>query len=204
MDIFHLDKLSLFLLFFVPGFISIKVWGYLVPSQSKKMNEYFFDAVSYSCLNFAILSWLIIIIGKENYQNEHPIVFYFLTLLILLIFPILWPIIFKGILSTKFFQRFTINVDPTGWDHHFKKGEQQYVLVHLINGKLIGGVWGFSSSFPNPEDLYLTETWKVSPEGEFMHPIDESKGMWIGKDNISYLEFFKAQTYQEEKEEEEK
>lgn len=194
MDFFQMNYISLFIIFFIPGFVSVKVWGFIVPTKTRNMNEDLFEVISYSCINFALTSWLIIIIRNDTFQSNHPILFVVLFLAILLIFPIIWPVLFHLLMNSKFVSKFVIHFFPTAWDYHFKKGEQQYVLIHLQNGKLIGGLWGFSSSYPNVEDIYLLETWKVNEKGEFLECIEATNGLWIGKENIQYIEFFKAQT----------
>ena len=73
MDIWQIDKLILFLLFFIPGFISTKVYNLLYPSEQKDFSAFLLEAIGYSSLNFAILSWLIIIIHSGNFYNNHKV-----------------------------------------------------------------------------------------------------------------------------------
>jgi hypothetical protein len=54
------DDLLLFLLFFVPGFISIKVYDLLVPSERRPFQNTLAEAIAYSAVNFAILLPVII------------------------------------------------------------------------------------------------------------------------------------------------
>jgi len=51
MDIWNADKLALFIVFFVPGFISMKVYDLLVPGETRDASKSLLDAISYStCL----------------------------------------------------------------------------------------------------------------------------------------------------------
>jgi len=43
MDIWQIDKLVLFLVFFIPGFISIRVYDSLVPSERRDLSKSLFD-----------------------------------------------------------------------------------------------------------------------------------------------------------------
>jgi hypothetical protein len=156
MDIFQIDKISLFIIFIIPGFISMKIWGFMVPTKTRNMNEIFLDVITYSCLNFTLTSWLIVIIGKEGFQKEHFNLFVVCLLLILFVFPIVWPVLLRFIVQTKYVSKRVLHFIPSAWDFHFNKGEQQYVLIHLTDGHKIGGLWGFSSSYPNPEDIYIS------------------------------------------------
>jgi hypothetical protein len=47
--------LALFLVFFVPGFLSLKVYDLLVPGERRDFSRAAFDAVAYSALNFGVL-----------------------------------------------------------------------------------------------------------------------------------------------------
>ena len=67
------------------------------------------------------------------------------------------------------------------------------MLIHLNNGRIIGGLYGpdsFVSSYPEEEDVYLQEIWKIDEEGRFMEKIPDSKGLLINHDAIEYIEFF--------------
>jgi hypothetical protein len=202
-DIFNLDKLSIFILFFIPGFISIKVWSFLVPSQNRKMSEQLFEAVTYSCINFALLSWLIVLISKDEFQQNSPVLFYIMTFLILFIFPIVWPFLVK-LLLTKWS---TLHPTPKAWDYFFGLREPCYALIHLKNGKLIGAFYGgrsFASSYPESEDLYFQEVWKVNEEGEFISQINSTKGLLISKDSYDYIEFFEGMKEEEDSQNEQR
>ncbi len=56
-DSFEESKLILFIAFVVPGFIAIKAYELLSPSQERDSSSQLIDAVSYSCLNYAVLIW---------------------------------------------------------------------------------------------------------------------------------------------------
>lgn len=115
----------------------------------------------YSILNFAFLFWLVYII----FNNELCIIYQILILLLFVVFTIIWPIIISKILKSDKLKGRIIYPTPKAWDHFFNSGESCFMLIHLKNDKLIGGLYAqnsFTSSFPAPEDLYLTEAWKVT------------------------------------------
>ena len=67
------------------------------------------------------------------------------------------------------------------------------MLIHLNNGRMIGGLYGtdsFASSYPEKEDIYLQEIWKIDTEGNFIEKITGSKGLLINHDVIEYVELF--------------
>ncbi|MBP2638287.1 MAG: hypothetical protein H6Q72_4194 [Firmicutes bacterium] len=191
-DIFNIDKMTLFIFCFVPGFISWKVWQLLVPGEIRKPVDYFLEVMSYGCINFAVVWWVLAYIKKI--QPYYPGAFIFLIYVLLLVLPILWPIIIKKVIESERFRNKVILPTPKAWDHFFSSRKACFVLIHLKNGKLVGGLYlsekSYTSSFPNTEDLYLEEVWRVDNNGAFLNKVEGTYGLWISKENFDYLEFF--------------
>ncbi|EFO1324782.1 hypothetical protein DWU45_24695, partial [Escherichia coli] len=55
MDILEKGKLFLFVLFIMPGFISMRVYRLFHPSIDLDTSKVLIDVVSYSCINFSFL-----------------------------------------------------------------------------------------------------------------------------------------------------
>ena len=200
LEVLDIDKLSLFIIFFVPGFISNRVWTLIIPSVNNKLSDYVLETISYSCINFAVMFGLIKFISKPEFQINHAVWFYVLIFIILLIMPIIWPLLIAKLLNSEFLRGHVIQPMPKSWDYFFGKAESCYVLIHLKNTGLIGGLYNgnsFASSFPYKEDIYIEEVWNLNEKGEFISKIDNSKGMWICKDFFNYIEFFEI-IYEEE------
>lgn len=196
MDIFQIEKLILFSLFFVPGFISIKIWSMLVPHAEKKTHDYLLDAISYSCINFAFFSWFIVKFLNKTALEKHVIASLIGIFIIFFVMPIIWPILIKYLLRWEKLRGVIIYPTPSSWDFFFSQGTQSFVLVHLKNGNLIGGLYGeesHASSYPYKQDIYIEEVWTVDEKGKFENKIEGSKGMIIDKDYINYIEFFKIE-----------
>lgn len=188
MDLFKLEILYMFVLFFVPGYISFKVWRLLVPSEQKKPGDYLTEIVFYSCLNFAAMSWLIIIFSNKDTKIW---IIYLSYIIVLFLTPIIWPVLLSKV---RPYFKDLLHSMPKSWDYFFSKREACWVLVHLKNGSLIGGYYGkdsFASRYPNIEDIYLQEVWKVDKNGKFGEKIERTKGLWIDKNEFTHLEFFR-------------
>ena len=99
MDIWSTDKLTLFLIFFLPGFISMKVYDLMVPSAPREAAKSLHEAISYSALNFGFWSWLIALLFAGDYYHRHFIWFSFAVVLILLVAPIFWPFAYLKLAS---------------------------------------------------------------------------------------------------------
>ena len=82
--------LALFLIFFIPGFISLKVYDLLVPGERRDFSKSLFDAVAYSSLNFVALLWLIGIVRSGSLP---PWLWYAAMFVLLIGMPAAWPIL---------------------------------------------------------------------------------------------------------------
>ena len=194
MDIWQIDKLVLFLVFFIPGFISIKIYNLLYPSEQKDFSKFLLEAIGYSSLNFAVLSWLIILIHSGNFYGNHKTWYFIFLFLIICIIPVLWPIFFFKLSNWKFVANYIMNPIQKPWDYIFRKKEAFWVIIHLKDERKIGGKYdknSFSSSYPSGEQIYLEEVWKLDEDGKFIEPIERSKGIIVLGEEILAIEFFK-------------
>ena len=82
------ETLALFLIFFIPGFISLKVYDLLIPGERRDFSKSLFDAVAYSSLNFAALWWLIALV-----RNAPGLQLYAGMFVLLIAAPALWPVV---------------------------------------------------------------------------------------------------------------
>jgi hypothetical protein len=80
------------------------------------------------------------------------------------------------------------------WDYVFRKKKVFWIVIHLKDGRKIGGRYdrnSFSSSYPSKEQIYLEEVWKLDENGRFGEPITRSKGIIVLGEEILAIEFFK-------------
>lgn len=194
MDIWQIDKLALFLIFFIPGFVSISIYDLVIASGTRDFSKSIFEAVGYSCINFALLSWLIIIIHKDNFLNSHPVWYLVSLLAILFIFPVIWPALGIKIRKLSWLSRFVLQPEKTPWDSVFSKRKSYWVIIHLKDGRKVGGKYSsnsYTSAFPHEHEIYLEEAWKLNEKGGFKEKVDRTKGIIIFGDEIISLELFK-------------
>ncbi len=187
------DNLLLFLVFFIPGFISIKVYDLLVPGEPRDFSKSLFDAVAYSSLNFAVLFPLIFFMLTSDFYTTHAVWFYLFSNLILFIFPIIWPVVILKLLSFPFLAKYIRNPIPTPWDYVFGQRRPYWVIIHLKNGKKIGGKFdrkSYASSYPIEEQVYLEEVWELDENQRFIKVIDRTGGMIIFKEEVLSVELF--------------
>lgn len=192
-QLFEADKIILFLTFFVPGFISLKVYDLLVPGERRDFSKSVFDAVAYSALNFSLLLPLVALIRSEEFYFQHRAWYFVTAYLMLLVLPAVWPFAAVRILSTQRVSKHFVHPTQKAWDYVFGKREPYWVIVHLKDLRKIGGRFGsrsFASSNPAAPQIYLEEVWKLDDQGGFSEKIERSEGIVILEDGILAVEFF--------------
>ena len=194
MDLWQVDKLLLFLIFFIPGFISIRVYELLIATEKTNFSISLLEAIGFSSLNFAFYSWWIILIHTDQFQHNHPFVYYLSIFFIGFISPILWPFLFLWLTRIRFIKKILLSPIKSAWDYYFNKRESSWVIVNLKNGSRIGGVYSsnsFTSTFPVEKQIYLEELWVLDEKGSFVERQDRTDGILILEGEIQSLEFYK-------------
>jgi hypothetical protein len=148
-----------------------------------RLSESLLEAIVYSSFNFLVLIGLF-----DLLKSVHPVLAY---AVIFILCPILWPLAVYQIAKIRAIKT---RITPTSWDHYFNLGEDCFVLIHMKTDDMIGGLYSvnsFASSYPEKEDLYLEELWKVDEDGKFEEKIPYTKGLLVNFEEIKYIEFFK-------------
>lgn len=193
MDIWETDKLLIFIGFVIPGFVSLKIYGLLQPSAPKESVNQLIDAISYSCINYALLFFPIYMVEKCQIQSAFPISYILFYAFVLFGAPVIWPFILMNLRTTKFFQRAMPHPTEKPWDYVFGQLKPYWVIVTLTDGKKIAGKYctsSFASSSPAPEQLYLEEAWTMNDEGGFERKRTQTAGIMILSPDIATIEFF--------------
>lgn len=193
MDIWDANKLVLFIAFVVPGFISLKTYALLFPSAPKDSAQQLIDAVAYSSINYALLLLPIYEVEVHAIRTSHPNLYVAFYVFVLLGAPVLWAVLLRWLRFTQFIQ--SALPHPTGkpWDYVFGQRKRLWVVVSLKDGKRFGGLYGsksFASSAPNPEEIYLQESWELNGDGGFERARTDSAGIMILTSEIVSIEFF--------------
>ena len=179
MTIFNNNDLTYIIIFFIPGFISIKVYDLLIAGEPRDFSKSMLDAIAFSAVNLGLLSWLIYFIDHYHILQKDPIISAVLIFFILFIAPIAWPISYLFLINRGWLSEKIIPPVKRPWDWFFRKQKSYWVIVTLKNGQTIGGVYSahsYASSFPLPEQIYLEEIWKIDSLGQFIEVVERSKG----------------------------
>jgi hypothetical protein len=193
MDIWNVDKLTLLIVFFLPGFISMKVYDLMVPGEPRDVSKSLFEAISYSTLNFAVLFWLIALVQTSDFYHRHFIGYWMSFALIMVVAPACWPFVFLKLSTWRPIAKHFVHPIRKPWDYVFGKRDPFWIIVHLQNGQKIGGRFdteSFASSDPAGEQIYLEEVWVLDDGGRFLRRVERSRGIIIMKEEIRAVEFF--------------
>jgi len=193
MDIWDANKLTLFVAFVIPGFISLKAYELLFLCAPTDTASQLIDAVAYSCLNYAILFPIIYYVNEYRLETYHPIFFAFFCLIVLFIAPVVWVCLLRTVRRSNFLQKWLPHPTEKAWDFVFGSREPYWVVVTMKDGKRLGGKYGyksFSSSSPSKEQLYFEETWELNSDGGFERPKETTAGTLVVSADIESIEFF--------------
>jgi hypothetical protein len=188
----QLSNFLIFLIFFIPGFISVKIYDLLIPSERRDFSKSIFEVFAYSSLNYAVLSWWIFFILRINFYNNYPFIFALSLFCILFIIPALWPKILLKIISWKPIAKLVVSPVLKPWDFVFGQKRSFWVIINLRDGRKIGGKYytrSYASSTPAEEQIYLEEVWKLDKNGKFIKAIEGSQGIIVLGKDISSIEF---------------
>lgn len=188
-----INTIALFVVFILPGLISVQVYRLLMPARSLEWSNTILQGLFFTSVNFALFSPIIYLLHFNNFPLRHPVIYAFGIFTVLFVGPILLPLVFRKIVRTKRLIRNFQLPYPTAWDYFFDKREEVFLLIHLASGKMIGGYFGpdsYAGDFPNDGDLYIEAVYSVNDKGEFLERIECTKGLLLRKDQYTYIELF--------------
>lgn len=139
MDIFESGKLVLFIIFVIPGFVSIKAYELFFPASSKEAADRIVDAIAYSCVNYSFLFLPIYLVEKNNISSNHFVFYLIFYVFVILGFPVLMAYAWKKMRESKLFQRNMAHPTEKPWDFVFSQRKSYWMKITLNDGRVIGG-----------------------------------------------------------------
>lgn len=190
MSIWDVDKLVLFVAFVIPGFIGLKAYELLNPGSYRESSKQLIDAIAYSCINYAILFWPILVVESSDLREGFSTAYYAFYFFVVFCSPVLGAILWLQIRKTQFMLRALAHPTLKPWDYVFSKRDPYWAKVTLKDGTEIAGKYSensFASSSPAEEQIYLEETWIISEKGGLERMKNQSAGVIIVAE-IAYIE----------------
>lgn len=187
------NTVGLFLIVVFPGLVSTTIYRLIMPARALEWGSAILQGTFYSTVNFVLGLPLLYLLVFGYDPLGHPVRYFAAAFLLLLVTPILWPLLLVSIFKSKRLARRIQIPYPTAWDFFFDQRDTGFALVHLTNGKLLGGYWGgnsYAGSFPNDGDIYLEAVYFIDEAGRFGDPVPNTRGVLLRKEQYSYIELF--------------
>jgi hypothetical protein len=140
------------------------------------------------------MEWTVPLVRKLGTEWDEVALRGFLLSLAFIVVPALLSFLLNFLLGWMESRGRILRRAETAWDEFFLRRQPCWLIVHLKDGRRLGGFYGdksFASLFPNSGHLYVQELWKLSPEGEFDSKIDRSQGILLRPDDYQIIEVFK-------------
>lgn len=111
-----------------------------------------------------------------------PAVWYLALFLVVIGVPALWPILLLWMRRSSWISQHVPHPNSRAWDDVFGMQRTYWVIVHLKDGRRIGGVYStnsFASSNPAQPEIYIEEVWNLDDTGKFVDPVQLTAGILI-------------------------
>ena len=193
MDIWATDKLTLFLAFVVPGFLSLKTYAVLGLQGPRDSSQQLIDAIAFSCINYALLAWPILEIEASGLYKTNPRSYYAFYGFCVLCAPVFWALIWRWLRTTQPLQKFLPHPTDRPWDYVFRRRLPYWMIITFKDGRKVAGRYdskSFSSAAPSSEQLYLEQAWEMNADGGLERVRTDSAGILVLGAEISTVELF--------------
>ena len=196
MEALTTSNLILFAAFVVPGFISMCIYGLLQPDDRFSLAESVLEAITFGIVNFAVMFWAISLLRNEEFASSSTVGAYILVVLVFFVAPVIWALLLYAILRILARRGWILRRHKTSWDDYFVRKERCWIIVHLKDGRRIGGWYGknsYASLYPNSGHLYLEELRSLDESGVFQDKVPRSKGIVLRPEDYQFIEIFQPE-----------
>jgi Family of unknown function (DUF6338) len=167
------------------------VWTQIVPSPERPLKDVIGEVIAFGVLNAAVVAPFIALLWYPKDQTSTYLAF----VLGLVAMPTVWPFVLRGIVKVLRQADILLIPERTAWDFAFLKGDPYYVIVHLKDGRRLGGYFGrssFAGLYPDSGHLYLQEVWSLDAQGAFVAVVPDTKGIILKPDDYHFVELKRA------------
>jgi len=198
----HVETFLAFLVFIVPGFISLRTYEARRGGEGRKVNDAIVDVVIYSFATDIV--WIPVwgVVAALPPSTGRVIALIVVAVLGFIATPVALALGWYR-LQTRLAKEGVV-ADPTAkpWDKFFNAIARERldigVILTLPDGRKLGGRHippGFASHYPADEQLHVGETWILDQEtGAFLERVKGSKGFIIDKKDLLSVEFVEWNT----------
>ncbi len=184
----------LVLFFVVPGSVSMRVYGLLRPTEPGPLKENIYEAITFSVINYVLMEWAVPLARAYGGTPDGTIPRLLLLAAAFVVVPAMLPIFLNLGLQWLERRRRILRRAKTAWDDFFLRRQSCWVIVHLKDGRRLGGFFGersFAGLYPNSGHICVQELWKLGANGEFESKVDGTQGIVLRPDDYQMVELFK-------------
>ena len=195
MDVLNLEKLQLFLVIVLPGFVAIKVFDLFSPPVIRDFGASVVEAVVYGLLNFALWAWYLVGVTVDG-AKERPALHSFMFFVVCVLSPAILAFAASKLRRQKWVCRVLGESTPSAWDDFFNRKQECWVICHLKSGKKIAGLYSarsFATTYPQKAELYIEKTYYVDENGKIQGEVPDSFGMLVRYEDCYLIEFLKVE-----------
>lgn len=143
--------------------------------------------------------WAIFLLADPRFAPESPLINYALVVLTFFVTPLVWPVLLRVILGKLAKWNIVLYGYRNAWDDFFLRREPCWIIVHLKDGRRIGGWFGahsYAGLYPSSGHLSLEQLWRLDERGRFVDKIPQSRGVILRPDDYHLIELFQADDVQ--------
>jgi hypothetical protein len=190
-------------LFLIPGLNATWVVERLAGRTTLAATERLLRAMAWSVLIYALASpWLLRIghrlaAGTRLWPWEPLVGFAGLIFIAPVVLGVAMHLARRGGAAAWILRKLTrIHPAPTPWDFAFSRKGAFYVRMEMHDGTYLGGLYAegsFASAYPENDDLFLEQAWRLDEEGSFVEPVDDSAGLLISRELVRAVELLEPE-----------
>lgn len=191
MDILNLEKLQLFLVIVLPGFVAIRVFDLFSPPEKRDFGNSIIEAVVYGLVNFALWSWLFVSVSIET-ARQNPLAYSGIFAGTCIVSPAAIAFAVTRIRRLPVVCQYLGEITPSAWNDFFDRRRECWVICHLKDGKKIAGLFSknsFATVYPRKQELYLEQTCYVDKVGKISGIVPGTAGTIVRHDDCLLIEF---------------
>ncbi|MDR1923344.1 MAG: DUF6338 family protein [Planctomycetaceae bacterium] len=188
MGVWQLLSIAAFIIF--PGLVAMRMYRLAVATEKVDWQNAVIESTFWGTVNLLFASPMVYfgIWFFGGIRLDFLFIFLVAT-------SIAMPLIWIQINKFNCVNEHILSYHPTAWDYFFSLNKPCVVLIHLKNGKLIGGYCGkksFTSALPNKKSIYLEKVAIIDDNGVFQEWVTNSEGVIVDGDAFDYVELFNA------------
>lgn len=181
-----------FVVLFLPGFISRKVYSLMVATERPDFSKDFFETVAFGVLNFAVFLPFLLVFNHYALLTNLWVLFP-TAWIVLVVAPVFWAWLVVKVSREGWWIFPVMSLEPKAWDYFFSRGRPVWVVATLHDGTKVGGFYAsdsYASAFPNEEQLYLQQQWLLDGDDAFLEPVDQTDGVIVNARDVKTFEFY--------------